>query len=157
MMAIVVDETQAAAKSRLAAIRLTMLTLRTMDNWRLHVADYDSAMILVAVVAITSERLTRTQLEAELQNLDQALPAEKLGKCNISSIAAGTGLNRETTRRKVNELVKADLLVRSEDGSIGFRPGLLQEPATLDLVRRQLEGIARAANDLVRDGILRLD
>ena len=58
-MSIVVDAEQATAKSRMAAIRLALLTARNMDNWRRGVTDYDSAMILITVVAITAERLTR--------------------------------------------------------------------------------------------------
>ena len=46
-----------------------------------------------------------------------------LGKVNISSIAHATGLNRETARRKINDLVEQDLLTQFEDGSVGFRPG----------------------------------
>ena len=154
-MPIVVDAEQASAKSRMAAIRLALLTARNMDNWRRGVTDYDSAMILIAVVAITSERLTRAGLEDHLQNLETSLPPERLAKCNISSIAAGTGLNRETTRRKVNELIAAGQLVRSADGRIEFAPGLLQSAEILELIRTQLDSFVRVANDLIRDGILR--
>ena len=154
-MPIVVDAEQAAAKSRMAAIRLSLLTLRCMDNWRRGVTDYDSAMILIAVVAITAERLTRAGLEDDLQSLETSLPSERLAKCNISSIAAGTGLNRETTRRKVNELIAAGQLVRSSDGRVEFAPGLLQSEEILQLIRKQLDSFVRITNDLVRDGILR--
>jgi hypothetical protein len=153
---ILVDPEQATAKSRMAAIRLALLTLRCMENWRQRVGDYDSAMILIAVVAITAERLTRITLEADLQSLEAKLPADRLAKCNVSSIASATGINRETTRRKVNELIAAGFLARSEDGGIEFAAGLLQEESTRELVRKQLESVVRVANDLIRDGILRL-
>ncbi|TFI56922.1 hypothetical protein E2493_17810 [Sphingomonas parva] len=155
-MPIAVDEDQASAKSRIAAIRLALWTLRCMNNWRQNVGDYDSAMILIAVIAITAEKLTRQDVESELQTLDAAFPPERLTRCNISSIAAGTGLNRETTRRKVNALAAAGYLVRTADGGVEFAPGLLQAPSTLELVRTQLDGMARGANELIRDGILRL-
>ena len=154
-MPIVVDAEQAAAKSRMAAIRLALLTARNMDNWRRGVTDYDSAMILITVVAITAERLTRGGLESHLQSLETMLPPERLAKCNISSIAAGTGLNRETTRRKVNDLVAAGQLVRSADGGVEFAPGLLQSADIMELVRKQLDSFVRVTNDLIRDGILR--
>ena len=155
-MPIAVDAEQASAKSRIAAIRLALLTLRCMENWRRNIGDYDSAMILIAVIAITAEKLTREDLEQELQTLNTAIPAERLTRCNISSIASGTGLNRETTRRKVNELVAAGFLARSPDGGVAFAPGLLQEQSTLELVRKQLDDLVRGTNDLIRDGILRL-
>ena len=154
-MSIVVDAEQATARSRMAAIRLALLTARNMDNWRRGVTDYDSAMILITVVAITAERLTRGGLERDLQNLETRLPAGRLAKCNISSIAAGTGLNRETTRRKVNALIAAGQLVRSADGGVEFAPGVLQSADIVDLIRKQLDSFVRVANDLIRDGILR--
>lgn len=153
-MPIVVDEKQAAAKSRLVGIRMTLLTLRLIENWRRYVRDYDSVMILLAIAAVNGEKLTRTALEPELQDLRCPMPPERLSACNLSSIAAATGLNRETTRRKVNKLASAGLLVRREDGSIGFSEGFTQGAKTLELVSAQLEVLSRTANDLVRDGSL---
>jgi hypothetical protein len=153
-MAVTVIDERAAANSRLTAIRLTMLTLRNMELWRRNVSDYDSAMILVAVVAITSERLTRSALDSELKRIEAPMPAERLAPCNVSSIAAATGINRETTRRKVIALVEAGFLVRSEEGVIGFRPGHLQQDYIQEMVRGQLDAVVRTVNDLARDGTL---
>jgi hypothetical protein len=152
---LILDDEEATAKSRLSAIRLSALTLRWMENWRRNVGDYDSAMILLAVVAITAGRLLRTELDPELRDMANALPEEALAKCNFSSIAAATGINRETTRRKVLALVERGYLVRLSDGSIRFRPGYLQRPETAELVRVQLEALTGAANDLVREGVLK--
>lgn len=149
-----VDERSARAKSRITAIRLALLTLRSMEYWRQGVRDYDSAMVLVAVAAITSERLTRAGLTEEYEDLANPLPTERLGRCNVSSIAAATGLNRETARRKVAGLVAAGLLARTGRSAIGFPPGLLQDSATAELVRRQLDSLVRTANDLIRDGVV---
>lgn len=150
-----IDDDRASETSRLVAIRTAQLTLRLMENWRRHVKDYDSVMVLLAVVAITAEKLTRTGLERELQDLSRPLPPGKLGKCNISSVAAATGLNRETARRKINELLRDGFLVRSE-GSLAYNPVLAQDPERIELVWTQLETVRKAANDLVRDGALRL-
>ena len=151
-MAVSVVENRAQANSRITAIRLTMLTLRCMEKWRANVSDYDAAMILVAVVAITAERLTRTSLDVELKMLTQPMPKEQLAPCNVSSIAAATGINRETTRRKVNSLIKGGFLVKSTDGVISFKPGHVQQDYILDLVRAQLDSVVRTVNDLCRDG-----
>ena len=155
-MPVAVDEVEAAARSRLTAIRLTMLTLRLMENWRRNVSDYDSAMVLAAVVAITAERLTRSEIDPELGPLERELPRELLARCNISSIAAATGLNRETARRKVNELIAEGFLVRSPEGVVGFAPGRLQREETLALVRTQLDAVVRLLNELLRDGVLKM-
>jgi predicted transcriptional regulator len=149
-----VNEERAAANNRLTAIRLTMLTMRCMERWRANVSDYDKAMILVAVVAITAERFTRSGLDEALKTLDQPLPAETLAPCNVSSIAAATGLNRETARRKVKALIDEGFLVRSEQGVIGFTPGHFQQDYISELIRAQLDSLVRTANDLIRDGTL---
>lgn len=61
-MVIRVSERQLDEKSRPAAIALSLYTLRAMEMWKRHVPDYDCAMIMIAVVAITAERLLRSEL-----------------------------------------------------------------------------------------------
>jgi hypothetical protein len=153
-MQLTIDNDATQANSRLTAIRLALLASRTMENWRQGVGDNDSAMILLAVVAICGERLTRTDLPEALRNVATPLPPGVAAECNVSSIAAATGLNRETTRRKVNALLEGGFLHRSEDGEISFPAERQQDPATIDFVRKQLEAVARFANDAIRDGVL---
>lgn len=153
-MSLIVDDNAFDAASRPAAIALALFTMRCMEHWKHDVADYDRAMILVAVVAITSERLLRAEIEPLERQLARPISSDRLAKCNISSIAAATGINRETTRRKVASLIDQGLLQRSEDGSIGFTPGSLQKASTLQLVRRQLDAVVRLANDLIKLGIV---
>lgn len=154
-MQLTIDPKAAAAMSRLTAIRLALLTSRAMENWREGVGDNDSAMILLAVVAITGERLTRTELPELLRSVATPLPAGYAAGCNISSIAAATGLNRETTRRKVSALIERGYLARTEEGEICFPTARQQDPATLDFLRKQLEAVTRFANDALRDGVLK--
>ena len=153
-LSISVHETNAAARGRLTAIKLTVHTLRLMENWRRNVSDYDSLMILLAVVAITAERLTRGDVEPRYMRIAEPFPADRLASCNISSIAAATGINRETARRKVNELVAKGILERSAGGAIGFSAGYLQQGHIHEIIREQLDAVVRLTNDLCRDGIL---
>jgi hypothetical protein len=153
-MQLTIDHEASAANSRLTAIRLALLTSRWMEHWREEVGDNDSAIILLAVVAICGERLTRTELPEALRSLATPLPPGFAAECNVSSIAAATGLNRETTRRKVNSLIEAGHLDRSGEGEISYPIGRQQDPATLEFLRKQLEAIARFANDAIRDGVL---
>ena len=154
-MQLTLDNDALEANSRLTAIRLALLTSRCMENWRQGVGDNDSAMILLAVIAICGERLTRTELPEALRSVATPLPPGFAAECNISSIAAATGLNRETTRRKVNALIESGYLTRSGDGEIAFPVARMQDPATLDFVRKQLEAVTRFANDALRDGALK--
>lgn len=153
-MKVRVNEREAAANSRLTAIRLTVLTLRCMEKWSARVGDYDSAMILVAILAIGAERLAREDLEPALRDLSKPLPPGRLAPCNISSIASATGINREKVRRKVKALAEQGLVERLPDRSVGFRPGVLEKQETLDLVRTQLDSLVRTVNALHRDGTL---
>lgn len=153
-MQLTIDNDATQANSRLTAIRLALLTSRAMENWREGVGDNETAMILLAVVAITGERLTRTELPADLCSISTPLPPGYAAGCNISSIASATGLNRETTRRKVSALIERGYLSRSPEGEICFPRERQQDPATLEFVRKQLEAVARFANDAIRDGVL---
>lgn len=154
-MPIALDHDRASKKSRLVAIRSAQLTLRLMENWSSRVKDYDSVMILLAVIVITAERLTRVELEPRLQDLSGSLPPGKLGECNISSVAAAIGLNRETVRRKVQRLVDGGFLVRT-GGNLAYNPSLERDPQRVEMVWAQLETVRKAANELIRDGALKL-
>lgn len=154
-MPVALDHDRASMKSRLVAIRTAQLTLRLMENWRGRVKEYDSVMILLAVVVITAEKLTREDLAPKLKDLSGALPDEKLGHCNVNSIAAATGLNRETVRRKVQKLVEEAYLVRS-GGGLRYNPLLENEPKRVEMVWMQLETVRKATNELLCDGALSL-
>lgn len=153
-MPIRVDEAQLEKCGRPAGIVLGLHTLRAMERWQREVPDTDCAMIMIAVVAITSERLLRSGLDPEMSRLTTPIDPALLAKCNVSSIAHATGVNRETARRKVNDLVQQGLLARSEDGNISLRPGLVQEPAMRELITDQLTEIASAVSQLLKMGVL---
>ncbi|HYD37603.1 MAG TPA: hypothetical protein VEA60_08315 [Allosphingosinicella sp.] len=153
-MQLTIDNDATEANSRLTAIRLAVLTSRAMENWRADVGDNESAMILLAVVAITGERLTRTELPEPLCSVATSLPPGYAAGCNISSIAAATGLNRETTRRKVAALVERGYVCRCPEGGLCIPADRQQDPATLEFLRKQVEAVARFANDAIRDGVL---
>jgi hypothetical protein len=153
-MPVRVDDEQFEAKGRLAGIAIALSTMRAMERWRANLTDYDCVMIMVSVIAISSERLLRSELDPKYARLEEPIDPALLAKVNISSIAHATGLNRETTRRKVNDLVEQELLTRFADGSVGFRPGLVQEQRIRDQIRGQLGEIAAVANQLIRMGVL---
>jgi hypothetical protein len=151
---LVIDEEQASAKSRLAAHRLISMRLRLLALWREVTGGHEESLILMAVVAITGDRLMRADLTPELRNMAHPVPRKLLGRCNISSIAAATGLNRETARRAINRLIERGILERAADRSILFTPGRMQGANAFRISELQLEEFARTANALMRDGVL---
>jgi hypothetical protein len=145
---------QAGGESRRAGIQMAMLTLRCMEHYRLVAGDHDSALILLAVVAISSERLTRGGLAEDLRSLDAPLPPDQLGTCNVSSIAVATGFNRETARRYVNRLIKRNVLQKSPDGTIQFTAGYMQTGQIAELLQLQLDTLGRSVTEFLRMGAM---
>jgi len=150
-----VDEAKFEESGRVAGIAIASYTMRAMERWRATLTDYDCVMIMISVIAISAERLLRAGIPDAYRSLDSAIDPKMLRKVNISSVAHATGLNRETARRKINDLVEEGLLVRFDDGSVGFRPGLVQEERIRTQIRGQLGEIAAVANQLVKIGVLK--
>lgn len=159
-MIISVEREAAEAKSRLVHLSLLGLNLRLMENWRSvqigmmgSVLGYESTMILMAIIVISAEKLLRTELDPQLQTLAERLPENRVSRVNLSSIAAATAINRETVRRKVNELQEAGLIVRGKDG-IRIPDGVVDLPVLREIIDAQLDAVTRTVNQLSRLGVL---
>ena len=153
-MQLIIDDERADANSRMTAIRAAMMLMRSMELWRRGRLDPQNVLIILAVISITSEKLMRAQLDPRYTSLSNYLPLEQLQGCNVASIAAATGLNRETVRRRVQDLIGGGSLIRTESGELALPPEKVNEDSALELVRRQLEAVTRFANDSLRDGVL---
>lgn len=152
-MPTLVNEQAAELWSRPVLVTFTSLSLRLMENWRQLIADvsgkvpdYERTMILGAIITISTEKLLRAELEPKLGSLTSPLPSEMLSTCNTSSIAAAVGLNRETVRRKVNELIADELVVRNHGGGLQIGPDLLELPILREALQAQLELLRRTVN-----------
>lgn len=145
---------RAGGESRLAGIQMAILTLRCMEHYREVAGDHHSALVLLAVVAISSERLTRGELAEKWRSLDAPISPEQLGTCNISSIAVATGFNRETTRRYVNRLVERGILQRGPEGTIQFTAGYVQGDDIAQLLQLQLDTLGRSVTEFLRIGAM---
>lgn len=156
-MPLVIDPSAADRNSRVTGIRLAILLTRLMEQWRLGRHDAENALIVVAVIAITSEKLVRAGLTADQRSLEEFLPLSKLQGCNVSSIAAATGMNRETVRRRVGRLIDDGSLIRTEAGEIALPPERVNDETALSLVRSQLEAVTRFMNETLRDGAVVID
>ena len=152
-----ISETDAQAKSRMVGLRIAMLTLRLLENWRNYLSvDPESAVIVLATAAITMEKFTRSGFDEDLWNIRTAMPPEQLTKCNVSSIAAAIGSNRETVRRKVKRLLELGVVLRDGEGSLRLSPGYTLSVPTSEMLRAQLEVLAQTGNGLLREEILQI-
>lgn len=156
-----VRRSEVEAKSRIALLAVLDLNLRLMENWRqvqLEVAgkllDYESTMIMMSVVSIAASKLLRADEEFRILDLNDSLPLEMLTRVNLLSVAAATAINRETVRRKVKALEAANLLQRTQDGSIQLASNVLQHPVIKRVLRKQLDALRQALNQLERHGIV---
>ena len=114
-------------------------------------------MIMLAVAVINTESLNRTKLlEQDIADLKRSAPPSLLRRCNISSVALATGLNRETTRRKVAQLVDLGMLAKACDGHVYLHPELSIREQLVETIRSQLDTFAKTTNELLRDGTLHL-
>lgn len=118
--------------------------------------DYESTMIVMAIIVISAEKLLRTDLDSELETLARPLPQERLSRVNFSSIAAATAINRETVRRKVSDLLERGVVVRDEDG-VRMAHGSIKFESLREIIDAQLDAVTRTANHLSRVGILSLN
>lgn len=138
--------------SRDAVIELTSFTLRMFEEWRRAFrgllgedADYETVFICLSVNAIGAEKFMRTGLAAELRTLDQPLPPGMLAPVNLSSIAAATGLNRETVRRRVIKLERLGMLERDGRGGWRIPSGIAASDEVERVVQIQKAGVFRLA------------
>ena len=155
-----VDNEALETKSRLVHIALLNLNLRFMENWRsaqIGLAgpefDYESLVILMAIVVISVEKVLRTELEPDLQTLARELPKSRVGRVNLSSIAAATAINRETVRRKVNNLQKAGWVLRDKEGIRTVR-GAIPYDVIRNIIGVQLDALTSTVNQLEKLGVL---
>lgn len=159
---VMVDPQIASEKSRLVLSSFTSLSMRLMENWRQVICDvtgelpdYEKTMIIGAIITIGAEKLIRGELEPNLQTLSAPLPADRLTKCNVASVAAAVRLNSETVRRKINELIDKGLVVKDPHGSLQITPELLEVPEVIHALQAQLELLRRTADQLKRIEVLR--
>lgn len=116
----------------------------------------DATLIVLATLAVTMEKMTRAEFQADVRDINCTIPPDQLTRCNISSLAAATGMNRETVRRKVAELVSAGVLIK--DARAGYRvsPAYTRAVPTSEMLSAQLQTLINSANDLIRHGIVEL-
>jgi predicted transcriptional regulator len=158
-MDIRIDERGAKAKSRLVHLSLLNLNLRLMEHWRSlrfgpnrAVLDFETLLILMAIIVIKAEKLMRSGLDPGLESFDRELPRTHHSKVNLSSIASATSINRETVRRKVNKLEENGMITRDKEG-IHIVPGVISRDDLRKVLDAQLQTIKRTVNQLIRFGV----
>ena len=119
--------------------------------------DIDLAIIAEAIaLAAVDPRMRDPQFRQDYARISQVVGIEGQRSVNALSIAASTGLPRETTRRKIKRLVELGIIVEVARGKYVMKPGYLQSPA----IRGALDSISRETvrfiNECLDTGMLKL-
>jgi hypothetical protein len=73
---------------------------------------------------------------------------------NALSIAAATGIPRETVRRKLKQLVAKGAIMEKERGRFISMPGFVQQPENVAAVEQAVRGFLQLMNDSVSLGVV---
>ncbi len=73
---------------------------------------------------------------------------------NALSVAAATGIPRETVRRKLKRLVELGFILQQGRGRYVLKPGTLQQPAHLASFDRAIRETVRFMNECLEQGLV---
>jgi predicted transcriptional regulator len=122
---------------------------------------YDTDLDMAAI----SETVGIAALEAEMRDpafraafgdYSQVVGSERQRPVNALSVAAATGIPRETVRRKLKVLVKKGVLAEKDGGYI-YNPGVLQASShRMEAFERSMSNTLQFINECLKLGLLQL-
>jgi hypothetical protein len=120
--------------------------------------DLDLAIIASAASLAPVENAMRSAaFRQEFANLETVIGEARQRGCNVLSIAAATGLPRETVRRKMARLVKDGFLVRRGPSDYILQPGLIQSQPYRQMLNEAEAETLRFVNVCLDQGIFDVD
>lgn len=149
---VIPSEGNSAASLRAAAILLACYQIRSLRRLFEEFERDILLPLLLGEIALHNIGALENGGEAVLGG-DGATPGAQLRPCNAYSIAAATGLPRETVRRKIARLVELGWILRHSNGHLFLTPRAIEHfgsllesrdlPELLDTaerIRRRLQG-----------------
>jgi hypothetical protein len=119
--------------------------------------DIDLAIIAGAAALAATESLMRdAAMRRTFADISTVIGDLQRG-CNALSIAAATGLPRETVRRKMGRLVEMGVLVRRDDGNYIWQAGVLQGAPHRQMLEEWASETLRLVNDCIELGIFTVE
>lgn len=119
--------------------------------------DFDLAIIAEAIaIAAIDPRMREPQFRKDYEKMSTVVGIEGQRGVNALSIAASTGLPRETTRRKIKRLVELGVIVEVTRGKYVMTPGYLQTPALQGTLENITRETLRFINECLDQGLLKL-
>jgi hypothetical protein len=139
-----VDEDRLPRDVRPRVFATCELFLDLVHIWRSASGDIDfEGLVILAVVNEATMRKLLVGPDAPLHLIDHPTPPnEARGSISRHAIADRLGLSRETTRRRVNQMIEAGILVETAEGEVRS-PQRLMSPTIQQAAHDSLLAVRR--------------
>ena len=146
------------ADSRVFAYLLTTFLARADQLRRKQFDDdIDLAVIAEAVsIAAIDPQMRDPEFVREFRSIDTVVGVERQRGVNALSIAAATGIPRETTRRKIKRLLAMGVLAETGRGKYVLKPGYVQSPEMRAMFEELTRATIRFVNDCLDNRVLQV-
>ena len=119
--------------------------------------DVDLAVIAEAVaMSAIDPRMREPDFVREFSSIDREVGVERQRGVNALSIAAATGIPRETARRKIKRLLALGVLTETGRGQYVLTPGYIQTPVMRTLYEELTRATVRFVNDCLDHRVLQV-
>jgi hypothetical protein len=146
-----------SADARLFA-HLLVNFLHRADHERrqMYDGDLDLAAVgeTVGLVAVEPEA-RKPEFREKFGSYDTVIGLEGQQGVNALSVAAATGIPRETVRRKLKLLLERGVIAEKTRGSYVFKPGFIQRDENRTRIERGMRDTLQFMNDCVSLGLVR--
>ncbi len=116
--------------------------------------DMEMAIIAQAVAISAIEALLRDpKFKEEFRSMSAVVGIDRQRGVNVMSIAEATGLPRETVRRKLQRLVKRDIIIKRDNGEYVMQPRAIQTQVSQGFVGALEAETLRFMNSCIDDGV----
>ncbi len=120
----------------------------------IYAGDLDLARVSNAVgLGAIEHRVRDPGFHDEFSDYQHIIGVEGQRGVNATSVAAATGMPRETVRRKLRILVDHGVLLEKTRGRYVLKPGFLQDPRNLALIEEGMRYAAQYMNDCIAHGV----
>ena len=110
--------------------------------------DIDLAIIAETIaVGALEPKIRDPEFRLQYGDLREVVGTINQRGVNALSVAAATGIPRETTRRKIKQLVAMGVVVEKEPGNYIAQPGYLQSAPSLKVLAELEQAFIRLLND----------
>lgn len=148
-----------ADHSRLGgALLFSFMQRMDASRRRMWFGDIDLASIMSTIALAAIEAPMRDPAFREkYRSLDTVIGVAGQRGVNATSVAAATGIPRQTVRRKIKRLLSLGVIVEVGASTYVIKPGFLQRPGMDEAWERVFQYMTQLFNDCLRNGVFELD